>query len=92
MSKGVLKRCFLESGLTKSLTVCNYPNKLAMTIIFFFSKCLVFDVDSRNGTKERENDFGFKDKCISIMEDIFSQSRTGYSSLALKVLRKTRKI
>ena len=35
LSNGVLKRVFLESGLTKSLTVCNFRNKVAMTIIFF---------------------------------------------------------
>ena len=33
--KSVLKRCFSESGLTKSLTVCNLWNKVGMTIIFF---------------------------------------------------------
>ena len=36
LSRGVLKRCFLKSGLTKSFTVCNFRNKVAMTIIFFF--------------------------------------------------------
>ena len=36
LSKGVLKRYFLESGVTKSLTVCNIRSTLAMTIIFFF--------------------------------------------------------
>ena len=35
-SKGILKRCFLESELTKSLTVCNFRNKVGMTTIFFF--------------------------------------------------------
>ena len=29
-----LKRCFLESGLTKSFTACKFRNKVAMTIIF----------------------------------------------------------
>ena len=32
---GVLKLCFLESGLTKSLTVSNFRNKVGMTIFFF---------------------------------------------------------
>ena len=36
LSKRFLKRCFLESGLTKFFTVCNSGNTLAMTIIFFF--------------------------------------------------------
>ena len=35
--KGVLKRCFLESGLTRSFTVYNFRNKVAMKIIFFFT-------------------------------------------------------
>ena len=35
LSKEVLKRCFLESDLTKSLAVCNFGNTLAITIIFF---------------------------------------------------------
>ena len=51
MSKGVLKRHFPEGGLTKSLRVRNYRDKVAIAIIFF-SKCLKFDVDARNGTKE----------------------------------------
>ena len=34
-SKGVLKTFFLESGLTKSFTDCNFRNKAAMTIIIF---------------------------------------------------------
>ena len=36
LSNSDLKQCFLESGLTKSLTVCNFRNKVSMTIIFFF--------------------------------------------------------
>ena len=36
LSKDVLKQCFLEIGLTKSLTLCNFGNTLAVTIIFFF--------------------------------------------------------
>ena len=34
--KGVLERCFLESGLTTFLTFCNFRNKGEMAIIFFF--------------------------------------------------------
>ena len=51
LSRGVQKRCFLESGLSKSFIVCNFRNKVAMTIIFF-SKCLKFDVDFKNRTKQ----------------------------------------
>ena len=36
LSKGVLERCFLKTGLTKSFTVCDFRNKVPMTIIFFF--------------------------------------------------------
>ena len=36
LSKNVLKRSFLESGLTKILTVCNFENTLAMMITFLF--------------------------------------------------------
>ena len=36
LSNGVLKRCFLEIALTKSLTVCNFWNEVAMTIMVFF--------------------------------------------------------
>ena len=35
LSRGVLKRCFLESGLSKSFIVSNFRNKVAMTIIIF---------------------------------------------------------
>ena len=36
LSNGVLKWCFLEIALTKSLTVCNFWNEVAMAIILFF--------------------------------------------------------
>ena len=36
LSKGVLERCFLESGLTKSFTFCNFRKKVGMAIILFF--------------------------------------------------------
>ena len=35
-SKEFLTRCFLKSGLTKSFTVCNFQNKVAMRIRVFF--------------------------------------------------------
>ena len=50
LSKRVLKRSFLESGLTKIFTVSNFGNTLAVTIMFF-PKSLKFDVDLRNGIK-----------------------------------------
>ena len=63
MSKCVLKRWFLDSDLTESLTGCNFRNQVAMTMIFV-SRHLKFDEESRNGTKESEKVFGFKDNCI----------------------------
>ena len=62
-SKGALKRCFFESRLTKSFTVCNFRNKAGM-MITFFSKCLKFDLISRDGKKKCEKVFDFKDNCI----------------------------
>ena len=91
ISKGALKRCYLEIALTESFRVSNFRNKVAMTIIFF-SKCLKFDEESRNGTKQSEKLFGFKDNCIWVGEGKFSQSRTGYLSLAVNVLRNNSKI
>ena len=92
LSTGVLKRCFLESGLMKSFTVCNFRNKVATTIILFFSKCLKFDAYSRNGLKKFEKVFGFRDHCNWFGDDNFSKSRKGYLSLAVNVLRNTPKI
>ena len=43
LSKRVLKRRFLESGLTKIFTVCNFGTILPMTIIFSF-KMFVFQI------------------------------------------------
>ena len=53
MSKDLLKRRYLESGLTKILTVCNFGNTLAMTMIFFL-KCLMYDEHSKKGKKNGE--------------------------------------
>ena len=90
LSRGVLKRYFLESCLTKSFIVCNFRNKVAMTILFI-SKCLKSDVNSINGTKEWIKAFGFQDNCIWIGDDKFSQSRRGYLWLAVNMLQKTPK-
>ena len=58
----------------------------------FFSKCLKFDVDSRNGTKNSERAFGFKDTCIGIGDKKFLEPRKRYFSFAVNVLRNTPKI
>ena len=60
--------------------------------MIFFSKWLKFDVDSRNGKKESIKVFGFKDNFILIGVEKFWQSRAGYLSLAVNVLRDTPKI
>ena len=88
---GFSETVFFNSGLTKSLTVSNFRNKVAMTIIFF-SKGLKFDVDSGNCTKESAILVGLKDNCISIKDFKFSEPGTGYLSLAVNVLRNTPKI
>ena len=91
MWKRDLKQRFLESGLTKIFTVCNFENILAMRIIFFW-KSLKFDVDSRNGIKNSENIDRFSDNCIWIGSCKFSQPWTGYLPSAVNVLTDTPKI
>ena len=91
LSKALLKRCFMESGLTKSFTICNFCNKVAMMIIFFFKMFNIY-VDSRDGINKWEKVFGFKDSIIWIGNDKFSQSLTGYLSLTINMLRRSPKI
>ena len=55
-------------------------------------KCLKFDVDSRNGTKNSENVSRFWDKCIWTRSWKFSQCTIGYLASAVNVLRNTYKI
>ena len=92
LSKEFLKQCFLKSGLTKCFTVWNFRNKVAMMIIFFFPKCLKFDVDSRNGIRKSEEVSGFKDNSIWIGDYKFPKSWTWYLSLPVNVLRNTPRI
>ena len=54
----VLKRRFLVSDLTKSLTVYNFEYTWAMTI-FLFLKMSKLNVPSINWTKNYENIFEF---------------------------------
>ena len=86
LSKGFLNPSFLETGPTRSFKVCYFRNKVAMKIISF-SKCLKFDVDSRNRTRKLDKVFLFKNNCIWIEDNQLSQSRTGYLWLAVNVLR-----
>ena len=84
--KGRIETVFLESGLTKSLTVCTFERKVAMTIIFFFSKCSKINVVFRNRTKKSEKVFCFQDNCIWAGLNKFSYSWTRYLSLAVNKL------
>ena len=92
LSKRFLKQRFLESALTKIFTVCNFGNTLAIAIIFFFSKCLRFNLDCRNGTKNWEEDFRFSNNCIWFGSSKFSQSSIGCLPSALNLLRNISKI
>ena len=58
-----------------------------MKIIFFLK---MFKISS--GTKKTQKVFRFKDNCISIWDNKFSQYQTGYFSLAVNVLGNTPKI
>ena len=55
----------------------------------FFSKCLKFDVNSRNGTENWEKLIQFQDNWIWFWSAKFSQSSTGYLRLAVYVLTNT---
>ena len=63
LSKGILKRLFLERNLNKSLTVFNFQNKVAMTTIFFFKMFKTW-CRFQKWIKQKEKVFGFKDNCI----------------------------
>ena len=91
MWRRVPKLSFTQCGLSKFFTVCNFRYSLAMPIIFF-PKCLRFDVDSRNGTKNWEKVLRFLQNCIWIGSCKLSQSSTGYLPSAVYVLTNTPKI
>ena len=55
LSKEFLLRCFLKSGLTKSFRVCNFRNKVAMTIMFFFKMFKIWcRFQKLNGKKQKK--------------------------------------
>ena len=85
-------RRFLQRGLSKFFTVCNFGKSLAMSIIFF-SKCLKFDLDSKNRKKKKNSEklFCFSDNCIWIGNCKFSQSSTKYFPSTAYVLTNTLK-
>ena len=88
LSKDVLKRRFSERGLTKSLTVGNLRNTLAMTIIFFF-KMFKYWWRCHKWNKKVSR---FSDNCIWIRNCKSASTQTAYVSSAASVLRKSRKI
>ena len=58
-AKGIMKRCFLESGLNQCLTFYNFRNKVTMTNIFF-SKCLKLIEIPEMEVKNEKNLFSLK--------------------------------
>ena len=54
--------------------------------------CFLKMFEISRGTKKTKKIFCFKDNCISIKDDKFSQYRRGYFSLAVNVLGNTPKI
>ena len=76
LSKEFSKRCFLKGGLTKSVTVCNFRNKAAMTITFFSKMCKIW-CRFQKCKKKSEKIVGLKYNCIWIGDDNFSQSWRG---------------
>ena len=50
-AKGCSETALFREWSNKVLTICNLEKTLAIT---FFRKCLKFDGDSRNGTKNSE--------------------------------------
>ena len=88
LSKRVLKRCFLESGLTNIFTVSNFRNLLAMTIMFFskmFKICCIL----QNWYKKLRSSFSLFIELHLIWVGKSSQPGTGYPPSAAKVLTKS---
>ena len=85
-SKGVLERCFLKSGLITFFTLCNFRNKVAMRIIFFFKMFKIWFRFQKWNKKIRKF-VGFIDKIIWIGDEKCTKSRTEYLSLAVNMLR-----
>ena len=59
--------------------------------VTFFSKCLKFDISLKHAAKIWENNFAFLDNWISIRSSKFQILQREYLSLAVNVLRNTRK-
>ena len=58
----------------------------------FFLRCLKFEVDSRNGIKNREKVFCFSDNCMGIGSCKFAQYSIGYLPSEVNLLTNTPKI
>ena len=90
LSRGPLKREFLDIYLSKSFGVGNFGNTEAMRVIFFW-KCSKFNGDLENAAKKQEKIFCFWDKWIWIVCIELSLLRREYLSSAVNVLTKSLK-
>ena len=84
LSKRVLKKRFLESGLSKIVNVSNLENTFAMSIILFFKTFKIWFRIQKGNKKLRERDFGFWYKGY-----LPSAGRQGYLRSAVNVLTST---
>ena len=64
MSKGPLKRDFLDIYRTTFFGVRNFENTSAMRVNVFFWKCSKHNLDCKNAEKYLESIFRFWDNCI----------------------------
>ena len=87
LSRGPLKREFLDIYLSKSFGVGNFGNTEAMRVIFLW-KCSKFNGDLENAENKQESVFCFWDKCIWIVCIELSLLRREYLSSAVNVLTK----
>ena len=60
LSKGVLKQYLLDSGLTNSFTVFNFPNKVVMKIIFFLKMFKIWCIFQKWNERVRNSFFVWK--------------------------------
>ena len=86
-----------ETGLFRHLSrnvfrVPNFGKTKAVMLIFFFSKCLKFNLKFKKATKIWEKVFCFWDNCIWIGIVKLSLLRTGYFSSGANVLTSSPKI
>ena len=88
MSRGILKREFLDIYLSTFFGAENLGNTWAVRVRFF-RKCSTLDVDLKNSEKNRAKRFCFWDKCIWIVCIELSPLRREYLSSAVNMLIKS---